>query len=136
LGKHQYFDVDRNKCLQKWHFCCFVSEPLLHNITSNLFCTISEQQTGIIGIAYIRAANYSTENNAYNLAALKRGTGGRSSFNGIVATVFGCTGFVGRYVCNRLGKVGTQVTIPIKYTRFVYHLKNVTVDFTISRRCL
>jgi NADH dehydrogenase (ubiquinone) 1 alpha subcomplex subunit 9 len=87
---------------------------LLHNITSNLFCTISEQQTGIIGIAYIRAANYSTENNAYNLAALKRGTGGRSSFNGIVATVFGCTGFVGRYVCNRLGKVGTQLILPYR----------------------
>jgi len=44
-----------------------------------------------------------------NLAGLKRGTGGRSSFNGIVATVFGASGFVGRYVCNKLGKLGTQV---------------------------
>lgn len=42
-------------------------------------------------------------------ASMKRGTGGRSSFNGIVCTVFGCTGFMGRYVVNRLGKIGTQV---------------------------
>lgn len=44
------------------------------------------------------------------LTSMKRGTGGRSSFNGMVATVFGATGFVGRYLCNRLGKSGTQVS--------------------------
>ena len=39
-----------------------------------------------------------------NLSNYKRGTGGRSSFSGIVATVFGASGFMGRYVVNRLGR--------------------------------
>jgi len=60
-----------------------------------------------------------------SLSALKRGTGGRSSFNGVVATVFGASGFVGRYVCNKLGKIGTQVCINVV---FIYlYIKNVVL---------
>ena len=44
-------------------------------------------------------------------ASLKRGTGGRSSFNGIVCTVFGASGLIGKAICNKLGKIGTQVLI-------------------------
>ncbi|CAH0717272.1 unnamed protein product, partial [Brenthis ino] len=70
-------------------------------------------KNGYMSIVYINSTHYSTDGKP-NLAAYKRGTGGRSSFNGVVATVFGCTGFVGRYLCNKLGKVGTQMILPYR----------------------
>ncbi|KAI9140372.1 hypothetical protein BKA69DRAFT_1080690 [Paraphysoderma sedebokerense] len=45
---------------------------------------------------------------------IRYGPGGRSSVSGHIATVFGCSGFVGRYLVNRLGQVGTQVVTPYR----------------------
>ncbi|XP_005097061.1 NADH dehydrogenase [ubiquinone] 1 alpha subcomplex subunit 9, mitochondrial [Aplysia californica] len=62
------------------------------------------------------------------LSALKRGTGGRSSFSGIVATVFGASGFLGRYVCNRLGKIGSQVIVPYRCDAYDIERLRMTGD--------
>ncbi|XP_004643624.1 NADH dehydrogenase [ubiquinone] 1 alpha subcomplex subunit 9, mitochondrial [Octodon degus] len=47
-------------------------------------------------------------------AVLPHGKGGRSSVSGVVATVFGATGFLGRYVVNHLGRMGSQVILPYR----------------------
>lgn len=53
-----------------------------------------------------------------------RGTYGRQSWNGQTATVFGCSGFLGRYVVARLAREGTKVIIPYRgLGEYVRHLK-------------
>ncbi|NP_001082699.1 NADH:ubiquinone oxidoreductase subunit A9 L homeolog [Xenopus laevis] len=47
-------------------------------------------------------------------AVIPHGKPGRSANSGVVATVFGATGFLGRYLVNRLGRVGSQVVIPYR----------------------
>lgn len=49
-----------------------------------------------------------------NLTSLKRGTGGRSSFNGIVVTIFGASGFLGPILGYKFGKIGSQVIYPYR----------------------
>lgn len=53
--------------------------------------------------------------------------GGRSALGGNTATVFGATGFLGRYVVNRLARKGCQVVIPFRDDMGKRHLK-VTGD--------
>ena len=53
--------------------------------------------------------------------------GGRSSLGGNVATVFGATGFLGRYIVNRLARQGCTVVVPYRDEMGKRHLK-VTGD--------
>lgn len=56
--------------------------------------------------------------------ALKKGPGGRSSISGLKVAVFGCSGFLGRYIVNRLGRSGNQVILPYRGEDYdIRHLK-------------
>ncbi|KAJ2361231.1 Protein-lysine N-methyltransferase efm5, partial [Coemansia sp. RSA 2610] len=53
-----------------------------------------------------------------------RGTYGRQSWNGQTATVFGCSGFLGRYVVARLAREGTKVIVPYRgLAEYIRHLR-------------
>ncbi|KAI5361265.1 Putative NmrA-like domain, NAD(P)-binding domain superfamily [Septoria linicola] len=53
--------------------------------------------------------------------------GGRSALGGHTATVFGATGFLGRYIVNRLARSGNTVVVPFREEMAKRHLK-VTGD--------
>ena len=52
-----------------------------------------------------------------------RVSGGRSSLGGHTATVFGATGFLGRYIVNRLARSGNTVVVPFREEMAKRHLK-------------
>ncbi|KAG9229856.1 putative NADH-ubiquinone oxidoreductase 39 kDa subunit [Amylocarpus encephaloides] len=52
-----------------------------------------------------------------------RTQGGRSSLGGHTVTVFGATGFLGRYIVNRLARQGCNVIIPFREEMAKRHLK-------------
>ncbi|EJD38366.1 NAD(P)-binding protein [Auricularia subglabra TFB-10046 SS5] len=51
------------------------------------------------------------------------GPPGRSAVTGQIATVFGCTGFLGRYLVAKLAKAGTQVVVPYRDEDKKRHLR-------------
>lgn len=94
-----------NLCTDKYIFVwTFVSGIVYLSTNIPLECNYSSKVTTFSGLK-------ANEIEDTKLTSLRRGTGGRSSFNGIVCTVFGASGFVGPAVVSRLGKLGTQVII-------------------------
>jgi len=54
---------------------------------------------------------------------IRSGPTGRHAQTGHTATVFGCTGFLGRYLVHKLAKQGTQVVVPYRDADEQRHLK-------------
>jgi len=77
-----------------------------------------------IKILQIKGVNYIQQKRGFRSLSPAKVGGGRSSVSGIIATVFGATGYVGRYVVNNLGRTGSQVIIPFRGDEHDYrHLK-------------
>lgn len=94
---------------------------IIHDTNLNDFSTLcTGQHVGpAVGAAYV------SKRDNTNLATYKRGTGGRSSFSGIVATVLGSSGFLGRYVVNRLGITTIFISIQNLLPQTTYYLLNL-----------
>ena len=60
------------------------------------------------------SAAFSSLSLAEHTALVARGPGGRHSVSGLRVTVFGATGFLGRYVVNALGRAGAQLSVPTR----------------------
>jgi NADH dehydrogenase (ubiquinone) 1 alpha subcomplex subunit 9 len=91
-------------------------------------CAIQQTpKTATVAIVVKRNAHDVVRSDQHdNLSAYRRGKGGRASFSGIVATVFGASGYLGRYVVSRLGKIGSQVICP--YRGEPYYMKDLKVS--------
>ncbi|CAF9927497.1 MAG: NADH-ubiquinone oxidoreductase 40 kDa subunit [Gomphillus americanus] len=89
--------------------------------------------TGIGLISGRNAARRSTRRELHDITITRTGRpiirvqGGRSSLGGHTATVFGATGFLGRYIVNRLANKGCTVIVPFREEMAKRHLK-VTGD--------
>lgn len=100
-----------------------------------LLCTASSSTTMLARQALLaRSAAAVGQSRSVHDLVIKRKTGlpihragpyggGRSSVSGHVATVFGCTGFLGRYLVDRLAQKGTQVVVPYRDEDEKRHLK-------------
>lgn len=90
-------------------------------------------------------ARHSSELAIRGLDALKSGPGGRSSVSGVTATIFGCSGFLARYLANALGNSGSQLVLPyrcddtdVQHLRVMGDLGQVVMlpDFRCGRVCV
>ncbi|GFH07113.1 putative NADH:ubiquinone oxidoreductase 39 kDa subunit precursor [Haematococcus lacustris] len=99
---------------------------LLRSASCGGLCQVSGMGLRLSSVASCSNRDFSTDIVAITNKGLKQGPGGRSSVSGIVATIFGGSGFLGSYVTNELAKRGSQVIVPHRSTEnAVQHIKQM-----------
>ncbi|KAG0053953.1 hypothetical protein BGZ83_000097 [Gryganskiella cystojenkinii] len=86
-------------------------------------CPSTESKQTVAGLVQKRFSHDLIVSPKTGRTIIKTGGGGRSSSNGHVITVFGCTGFLGRYLVNRLAREGAHVIVPYRDEDDMRHLK-------------
>ena len=101
-------------------------------LTNDYLC--SSLLEGSCSPAVLSAASVATgQQRKLHHAVIPRGKGGRSSSSGIAATVFGATGFLGRYVVNRLGELKNKVCVLMLHTLYYFlYVQHAGVNVTSS----
>ncbi|KAF9998665.1 hypothetical protein BGZ65_005854 [Modicella reniformis] len=82
-----------------------------------------ESKQAVVGLVQKRFSHDLVVSPKTGRIIIRQGAGGRSSTNGHVVTVFGCTGFLGRYLVNRLARDGAHVIVPYRDEDDMRHLK-------------
>ncbi|KAI7825148.1 hypothetical protein BC939DRAFT_448862 [Gamsiella multidivaricata] len=82
-----------------------------------------QSKQAVAGLAQKRFAHDLIVSPKTGRTIIRTGGGGRSSSNGHVITVFGCTGFLGRYLINRLAREGAHIIVPYRDEDDMRHLK-------------
>lgn len=67
-----------------------------------------------VGIFSLQKRTMVTDEVIHSTDTLGRWTGGRESMSGIVATVFGAGGLVGKHIVARLARIGSHVIVPYR----------------------
>jgi len=68
-----------------------------------------------------------SQNRQKHDSLIPQGAGGRSSWSGQAATVFGATGNIGHTLINNLGRIGSSVTIPHRNSTEAYRVQDLRI---------